>query len=176
MKKINALLILTAACIIVSCGDNKRSKNYNAKTQVDAQALGFIKQATESGITEIKASAVAENLSKNPKVIRFAKMMVEDHTETQKELAQLAENKLVDKTDTISIAHQKTIDSIARLSGVGFDKAYINMMIKDHQQGIGNYEDASRNRIEAVQAFAKKILPALKMHLDSAKAIAATLK
>src|SRR6185312_7174603 len=126
MKSTRPLFILLAiAAITASCGDDKRAKNFNNKTLVDGEGLSFIKQATEAGLTEIKASAIAETLSKNARVVRFAKMMIDDHTEAGKELSQLADSKLVDKADTISIAHQKTIDRIAKLSGPAFDKAYM---------------------------------------------------
>ncbi|QKJ29943.1 DUF4142 domain-containing protein [Mucilaginibacter mali] len=178
MKKTTPLFLLPIVLVtIASCtGDNKRAKNFNNKTLVDGQALGFIKKASEAGLAEIKASAIAETLSKNPRVVKFAKMMVEDHTEAGKQLADLADNKLVDKVDTISVAHQKTIDSIARLSGQNFDKAYMGMMVKDHTLAVDLFQETTHNKNNAVQQFAKKTLPTIKMHLDSARAIEAGLK
>jgi putative membrane protein len=194
MKKFRILYLLPLLIILQSCEDkkgknfneksleanrgleNERAQSLNSKTQVDAQALGFIKVANESGLTEVKASALAQSISKNPRVVAFAKMMVSHHTMLNKELAQLALDKHVTRADTISRQHQKTIDSISKLPKNNFDKAYMNMMVKDHVDAVNLFEKTTSNRYNAVQDLAKKTLPKLKMHLDSARAIAASLK
>lgn len=173
---ISLFLLLAAAVIAVSCGNERKAKNFNNKTQVDDVSESFIKKATEAGFTEIKASAIAETLSKNPRVVRFAKMILEDHTEINKTIVQIDDNKFANNADSISAGHQKKIDSIARLSNVTFDKAYMNMMLNEHNKAIVLFEEASANKNTAVQQFAKKTFPTIKMHLDSAKAIAVSLK
>jgi putative membrane protein len=170
------LLLPLLASIIASCGDNQKAKNFNNKTLVDGQGMEFIKTANEAGLTEVKASTIAGTMSKNPRVIGFAKMMIDDHTQAGKELTDLADDKMVDQSDLLKPEHQKTIDSIAKLSGPSFDKAYMNMMVNDHIQAVALFEKTSSNKNNAVQKFARKMLPALKMHLDSARVIAASLK
>jgi putative membrane protein len=177
MRNFRPVLFLPILAIaIVSCGDNKKSNNYNAKTQVDAEGLGFIKLANESGLTEIKASSLAESISKNPRVVNFAKMMVADHSKAAQELNKLAQDKMVIKSDTLTVEHQQKMDSLKKLTGGNFDKAYMDMMLKDHIKAVELFDKASGDRIPAVQDFAKKTLPALKMHLDSAKSINSSLK
>ncbi len=156
--------------------ENTRAQNLNSKTQVDDQALDFIKIASESGLTEIKASTLAQVTSKNPRIINFAKMMIMDHTQANKDLTQLADNKMVIRADSISRKHQKTIDSINQLPKTNFDKAYMGMMVKDHIAAVKLFKETTTNRYEAVQSLAKKTLPKLKMHLDSARAIYSSLK
>jgi putative membrane protein len=176
MKKIIPLcLLLSAAITIQSCEQNQPAKNYNGKTEVDQDGIDFIKRATESGLTEIKASALAQNMSKNPRVISLAKMMIADHTQTGQEITKVAKDKLVDQSENISVEHKKTIDSLTKLTG-GFDKAYADMMVKDHEQAVILFEAASKDRIAEVQNVAKSILPKLKMHLNSARDLAASLK
>jgi putative membrane protein len=177
MKNSGWLYLLFAGAIMIqSCGDNQKAKNYNDKTLVDGEGLHFIKQANDAGLTEIKAARVAENNSQNPRVISFAKMMVADHMQVGDELARLASNKLVDDPDTPSIAHQAAIDSLSKLSAGEFDHAYMQMMVKDHEQAVDLFTETTGNKNVAVRNFARKILPTLKMHLDSAKAIYASLK
>ncbi len=51
-------------------------------------------------------------------------------------------------------------------------KAYMSMMVDDHQKDIDQFEKASNKANDAnLKAFASKALPVLRMHLDSAKAI-----
>lgn len=177
MKNLKPLYFLLAlALVIQACGDNQRAKNFNDKTLVDGGGLRFLKQGNEGGLTEIKASTLAETVSKNQRVSNFAKMMIADHTQAGKELSDLAKNKLVDLNDSLSIEHQKTIDSLAKLSNGDFDKAYMKMMVNDHMEAVSLFEEASNNKNNAVQKLARKTLPTLKMHLDSAKAIYTSLK
>lgn len=177
MKNLTPLCLLFAGVLALqACDDNQKAKNYNDKTLVDQQGLAFIKTANEAGLTEIKVSTLAETMSKNPRVIGFAKMMIADHTQAGKELTQLADKKLVDKSDSVKTEHQKTIDSLSKLTDSNFDKGYMNMMVKDHEAGVNLFKDATNNKNSAVQKFAKNILPTLQMHLDSAKAIYSSLK
>jgi putative membrane protein len=177
MKKHQLLYLLMPVIFLQACNrDNKRAKNFNDKTLVDQQGMMFIKQANESGNTEIQASALAQSISKNPRIVGFAKMMIADHKQAGMEIGTLANDKLVNKHDTLNVAHQKLIDSIKTLKSVSFDKAYMNMMLKDHMEAVKLFEDASVNKNLDVQKLAKKILPKLKMHLDSAKAINSSLK
>jgi len=178
MKKINYLSVLLLVLLITfsSCYDNQRAKNYNEKTLVDDYGLNFINTVAEGGLTEIKASTVAQNTSQNPRVTAFAKMMIADHTKVSNELSELAKIKFVDKATKINEAHQAMIDSLSKLSGAGFDQAYMEMMVKDHEAAVKLFAHTSSNKNRAVRDLARKFLPTIKMHLDSAKAINAGLK
>ena len=177
MKNLKLLcILLVSMSVIESCGDNQKAKNFNNKTIVDGDALNFIQTATESGLVEIKASTLAEKTSTNQRVIALAKMIIADHLQAGKELSELAKDKLVNKTDILSAAYQKTIDSLAKLNNASFNKAYANMMVTDHIKAVKLFEGATNNRNNDIQQLAKKILPKLKMHLDSAQIIFASLK
>ena len=168
--------ILLFALVVQSCVDNKRAKNYNDKTLVDEGGLSFIKNGIEGGLTEIKASTIAQTTSKNMRVVNFAKMMITDHTSAGNELMKVESSKLMDKVDTISGDHQQMIAALAARSGADFDKAYMKMMIDDHKKTIQLFTDASYNTSQTIQNFAKKNLPVIRMHLDSANAIYTSLK
>ena len=170
-----ALLALSTT----ACNDNKRAKNFNEKTLVDDQALGFIKGAHEAGMTEIKAATVAQSKSQNPRVINFAKMMIADHSSMDKDLIKLADDKYVNlkaATDTLNPDHQMMIAGMTKLSGPAFDKAYMQMMVQDHSKVVEMFKDVTNNTNKAVNKLAEKSIPKLLAHLDSAKAINASLK
>jgi putative membrane protein len=57
-----------------------------------------------------------------------------------------------------------------------FDKAYIQEVIGEYEQQIILFNAASMNKNINVSDFAKKTLPVLKAHLDSAKVISLSLK
>ncbi|MGN6640118.1 MAG: DUF4142 domain-containing protein, partial [Mucilaginibacter sp.] len=57
-----------------------------------------------------------------------------------------------------------------------FDKAYMEMMVDGHKEAVDLFRQGKENRANAVQNFAAEYLPTIGMHLDSAKAILASLK
>lgn len=143
---------------------------------IDESSVSFIQQGLEAGQTEIKASEVAEANSKNPHILSFAKAIIMAHDTTNDALEQIAITNRVRGGDSISTVHQKTIANIKSLSGNAFDKAYIQLMVTEHQNAIKLYNAATNDRLDAIQTFARRALPVLKMHLDSANLICATLK
>lgn len=170
---ISALGLIIA---VSSCMDNRRAKNYNDKTLADDEGLSFIKNGIEGGRTEIKASELAKKNSTNPRVISFADMMITDHTAATNELKNIQSAKLVDVAPGITSEHQVKIDSLAAKTGVAFDKAYMTMMVADHESAEKLFAEATNNTSNMIQDFSRKLLPKIQMHLDSAKAILAGLK
>jgi putative membrane protein len=102
--------------------------------------------------------------------------MVANQASAGDELEKIAINNKVRGGDSVSTAHQQAIANIAALSGTDFDKAYIQLVVTNHQNAVKLYSAATNDRIEDIQRFARKTLPVLKMHLDSANTINAGLK
>jgi putative membrane protein len=170
-------IILLGTSFIACNEENRKAKNYNEKTLVDDKGLVFIKTANEASLAEIKSATLAQSKSQNPRVINFAKMMIADHTAAGNELQKLADNKDVTHNDNvISKEHQQMINNLTKLNGLQFDKAYMGMMVTDHVKTIDNFKSITRNTSKNLVDFSEKTLPKLTMHLDSAKAINASLK
>jgi putative membrane protein len=49
-------------------------------------------------------------------------------------------------------------------------------MVTDHEKTVDLFKEETQEREPSVQTLARKTLPTIEMHLDSAKAIAATLR
>jgi len=175
-NQFHILLGVIVLFVVSSCQDNRHAKNYNDKTLVDDEGLSFIKNGLEGGMTEIKASGLAKTNSTNPRVVSFADMMIADHTDAGNELKTIESAKMVDARDTISAEHKQMIANLSTLSGASFDKAYIKMMIADHEKAIKLFTEATGNTSNLIQNFSRKTLPKIQMHLDSAEAISASLK
>jgi putative membrane protein len=173
----NTLCSLSAMMVmffISSCMNNKPAKNYNHL--IDEGSVAFIQQGLEDNQAELKASKIAQSVSKNPRVLSFSKMIILDHASAGDELEKIGINNKVRGGDSISVAHQKNINSLTSLTDKDFDKAYIQMMLNTHQSAVKSYSIASTDKIEEIQKFARKTLPTLKMHLDSANSIYVDLK
>ena len=176
MKTIIYIAMASSLSIFtLSCSNHRRAKNYN-KTTVDNIDLNFIKNGMEEELTEIKASGIVKTHSKNPKVIGFANMITNNHTTTVEGLKRIESDNQIDEKDSINNSDKQRIDSISKLSGANFDKAYMHIMIDDHRKAIRLFYAASQDINDHIQKFARKTLPVLQMHLDSAKLINAGLK
>jgi len=174
--KVLLALLVPALYVVTSCDDPKKANNYNQETTVDQSGLNFINTAIDGGRTEVKLSAAAVHISQNPRIVSFAKMMITDHTKGIEELKVLRKKELINPHDALSPEHKKLVDSLSKLSGTEFDKAYMEVMVADHEKTVDLFKEETQERAPSVQTLARNILPTIEMHLESAKAIAATLK
>lgn len=176
MKKLLfALSFATISVFVASCA-YKQAKNYNNETNADQEGLAFIKNGIEGGLTEIKASSLAITNSSNPRVLNLAKMMINDHTAAGDQFQKIKADKDVMSEDRISTPHMEKINALSEKKGAEFDKAYVEMMVEDHENAVELFAGATRNNAPEIEDFAKKTLPTIQMHLDSSKAVLASLK
>ena len=102
--------------------------------------------------------------------------MITDHSAAAAKLDTLKINELVYGPNILNVDHVKMIDSLSKLSGGDFDKAYMQVMVNDHEKAVDLFKEGGENRDAAVKSYADETLPTIEMHLESAKAILASLK
>lgn len=176
INKFNFIAIaLFAAFAIQSCTED-RGNSYTSKTKVNAEGLKFIRTAHEAGLTEIAASKIAKKNSTNSQVTAFADMMIADHEELGKDVDTLAKNKFVTVIADVNHEHKIILDSLAKKTGPEFDKAYMEMMVADHEEATELFKENTESNYTAVREVAKKALPKLEEHLKKAKEIKSSLK
>ena len=129
----------------------------------------FYQQALSGGEKEIAASKMAEK-SGNAQVKDLAKAVIADHTALgDKVKAAAGANAPTPATPDTSALTGKT--------GADLDKAYVDMMVADHQKDIPMFENASKNAsTDKAKQLASAALPKLKKHLDMAQKTQASLK
>jgi putative membrane protein len=173
---IGLLLGLFALIGLPSCESNKRANNYNNKALVDDSGMLFLKNGAEASLATVKASGLAISNSKNQQVIQFAKAMIDDHTLLADNLRKLEIDNFVTSNDTINAAHQQVIAALAQKKAAEFDKAYMELLVTQHEQELALFKTAGLNKNLNVSDFARKAVPSLQAHLDSAKMIMMALK
>ena len=152
------------------------SSNISGPVAVSKTDEAFIMTAADGGMTEVQASQVAQSQAANPRVKQFASMMVTDHTKAGDQLKSLAQSKNVPVPPGISDEHRKAVSSLQQKTGNDFDKAYMKMMVKDHEETVHDFEKGGDEAQDSsLKQFITATLPTLRMHLDSAKAIEKTL-
>lgn len=148
------------------------SSNIAGPVSVSKADEGFIADAADGGMTEIKASQLAQSQATSPRIQQFASMMVTDHNKLGDQLKSIAQSKNVPLPPDVSDKHQKMLDELKQKSGSAFDKAYMHMMVKDHASTVDAFQKAAGSvQDSSLRSFVVTALPTIRMHLDSARAI-----
>jgi putative membrane protein len=131
----------------------------------------FIENAAKGGLFEVQVAKLAESKASDQAVKDFAKLLVDQHTNANNELTQLANNKGVELPAAPGFMQRHSVNSLAKRSGADFDKHFVSEVgIKDHQKDIKEFEKAGKDAKDPdVKAFIEKTLPTLREHLAQAQ-------
>ncbi|HEY9005384.1 DUF4142 domain-containing protein [Ohtaekwangia sp.] len=185
MKKyVHALFLLAIMIAAVSCGNKQQDSKEEAQdankeklSDTDLKADGdFAVEAADGGMLEVQLGKLAESKAIDPQVKAFGQSMVADHGKANEELKSLAQQKNITIPDSLSDKNRKKYDELSQKSGTEFDKAYVSMMVDDHEKDIDAFRKESEKGNDAdLKAWATAKLPTLTHHLEMAKQAKETL-
>jgi putative membrane protein len=73
--------------------------------------------------------------------------------------------------------HEDNVESLSKKSGADFDKAYVDLMVRDHKEDVNKFEKASGEIQDAtLKQWVSSTLPVLKNHLAEAEKLQAQVK
>jgi putative membrane protein len=134
-------------------------------SSLSAKDKTFMKKAAKGGMMEVAMGQIAEQKAQSDDVKSFGKRMVTDHSKANDELKSIASKKGVQLP---SKEHSGKWTS---------DKAYMDMMIKDHEKDLAEFEEeASGGSDPDVKKFADDTAKMVQEHLDLAKETQGKLK
>ena len=131
---------------------------------------------------EVLAAAEAQKKVSSQEVKEYAKMLQTEHAKNQKMVMTLGEKMKATPADTkavdqLRVKGAETLAGLVPLEGKEFEKAYMDAMVKDHQEVLtmidGKLLPAAKD-----DALKKQLMETKKhvsMHLDQAKMIQAKL-
>jgi putative membrane protein len=130
----------------------------------------FVDEAARGGKMEVDLGRLAEQNASDAKVKQFGARMVKDHTKLNNELAAVAKSIGLTVPTALSAEQQTEYAKLAKLSGTKFDKAYMDLMVKDHTNDLAAFqkEEAATQNPKLKGAVAKAI-PIIQEHLNMAK-------
>lgn len=132
----------------------------------------FLQRASEANAAEVKISQAAQTRATASDVKAFADRMVEDHSASNRELDALAKRKNVALTAAPDAAHLIGIGKLQKLQAVEFDRAYVHLMIQDHEAGAKLFEQAARDAVDTdVRKFAQTALEMWRAHAAAAQSL-----
>lgn len=130
----------------------------------------FAVNAVDGGMLEVRLGELAMKQSKSPLVKGFAQAMTTDHGKANDELKTIAANLKIAIPDNLTDKSQQKYDELAQLKGADFEKAYADLMVKDHQETIEIFRaEANNGQQTELKEWAKEKLPTLEHHLKMAQ-------
>jgi putative membrane protein len=133
--------------------------------KLSASDRKFIVAAAKGGQMEVEWGKLAAQNGQDPNVKKFGNRMVTDHSKANNELMALA------KEEGVSLPHAKAPGKWKS------DKDYINMMVKDHEKDLAEFQNEASNGTDPdLKKFADKYSKVVQVHLDMAKGIQSKLK
>ena len=149
-------------------------KEKSAKGGDDARRASRIAQAD---IAEVAAGKLGASKASSDEVKKFAQHMVDDHGKHLNELRSMAKSKNMTLPTAPDKKHQDAMKKLESAKGEDFDRQFMAMMVKDHQDALKLAQDTAKNAQDPdLKADAEKTSKVIQQHLDEAKKIASSLK
>ncbi|MBD2723088.1 DUF4142 domain-containing protein [Hymenobacter armeniacus] len=127
----------------------------------------FLTKAASGGMLEVELGKQVAARALTPEAKQFAQQMVSDHTKSNAELMALATKKNITLPTVLGDDHAKVLKDVTEEKGIKMDQEYLKEMLKDHQEDVKEFTDASIKASDPdIKAFAAKNVPVLQMHLD----------
>jgi len=130
----------------------------------------FIDQAARGSLAEIELGRLAQKNASQGQVKSFGDRMAADHSKAFEELKRIAAAKGRALPAEPDKEMRGQIDKLQAVTGPGFDRAYMNLMVADHRRDVADFRKEARSgKDPQVKAFAARTLPTLEDHLKHAR-------
>lgn len=158
-----------------SSGMSKSSSSMSS-SKLSSADTKFVKDAAQGGMEEVELGKLAAQKASDPDVKSFGQKMVDDHSKANDQLQQLASQKGVTLSPTLSSTKKGDVNKLSKLSGAAFDRAYVSMMVKDHKQDVAEFQKESAKAKDAdLKSWASTTLPTLQDHLTMVQGISSKM-
>lgn len=152
-------------------------KTAGANGQLSRADQKFLMEAAQGGQAEVALGKIAAEKASNDAVKQFAQRMVDDHSKANEALMSVAGQKQVAVPSEPSAKQKADAKRIEAMKGPAFDAAYMEHMVRDHEQDVAAFQKASQQVSDAdVKQFAQQTLPTLKEHLTEARRVRTEVK
>lgn len=137
-----------------------------------ASDKAFATSAGRGGIAEVEMGKLASDHAANADVKQFGQRMVDDHGKANDELKAWAAKNSMTLPSEPGAKEKAELKRLSGLNGTAFDRAYMAIMVADHNKDVSEFQRASNTAKNAdLKAWAGKTLPTLKEHQQMARDI-----
>jgi putative membrane protein len=161
----------TAATGQTSTAQTSTAQQIQAEMRND---LPFLREAASANMMEVQLGQLAQSKASNAAVKQFGQRMVTDHNRLEQQLSSTVSRNGIELNAQLNSDHQAKVSRLQSLSGAEFDKAYMSMMIQDHQTDAAKFDQQSLSADSPqIRALATNALPILQQHLTLAQQVGA---
>jgi putative membrane protein len=170
------LSVLAWAGSAVAQDQNGRYYNEGNAPPISPSTSEFLQQAAIGNMAEVRMGMIARNRASDPAVRDFGDQMVQDHSQAIDQLRDMARDKGWPLPGTLDTEHRMAIQRLRSRSGDDFDRLYMRMMVRDHQEDVAMFRDYARNGDDPdLRAWARETLPTLYRHRQLAWQTSSTM-
>lgn len=155
---------------------NRQNTTEQNQNRLSSSDRLFMERAAQGNMAEIRLSQLALQRASSDEVKQYAQQMIDQHTQANNQLMQLARQKNVTLPRQLDAQHQQIERQLQRLSGASFDQAYMRAMVNDHAQTAALFQrQTEQGKDRDVVAFASQLLPAIQQHYAMANSMVRNL-
>ena len=130
----------------------------------------FIKDAIEGNLAEVQMGQLAQKNGASQGVKDFGQMLATDHSQANTKATSVASSLKVTPPTEPNAKQKKEYDTMSKLNGAAFDRAFATHMVADHKKDIAAYQKAAKKK-DAAGQYAQETLPTLQKHLQGAQSL-----
>jgi putative membrane protein len=145
-----------------------------APRSMNATDRDFATTAAISGMVEVAASQLALTHASDPQVISFARMMVQQHSAANDQLAAIMRARGVNPPTALPKTQVDELSALGMRNGPDFDRAYIERAgVRAHQDAIAMFQRQMPQVADPdLRAWGANTLPVMQQHLTMAQDLA----
>ncbi|MFL5753371.1 MAG: DUF4142 domain-containing protein [Bacteroidia bacterium] len=181
MKLLYACIPALLLTMMLSCNDNPEagrgpSVNWN-NPEKGKKDKDFLSAAYSAGLMEIEAANYVENMLGSKTVKDLAVAMVSAHSAMNDRIKSIADKEKISLPEGLTPEQRQKILSLQSKGGSSPDKAYADLLVKDHTVAVALFQKASKNaKDKNVKEFFSEELSEIQHHLEMATAARTKLK
>jgi putative membrane protein len=129
----------------------------------------FVVRAAVTNMAEIELGQLALEKSADPAIRRYATQLIKDHQAAQARLKSIAATAKIALPGAVDDEHRMHKEKLAELVGADFDKQYVALMQKGHEQAQKLLESAKSANLDVpLKTYASETLATVKAHAAEA--------
>ncbi|MET0387265.1 MAG: DUF4142 domain-containing protein [Polyangiales bacterium] len=137
-----------------------------AAVQMTLQDSEVIDRLHAANVIEVEAGKLAADRALSPEVKRYGDLSARDHARADQELEAFAKRYGI----KLSNVDARKLETLRSLEGADFDRAFLTMMVRDHQNAIHMVKTAQgRAENSEVRTLLDRALPMLQQHEEHAQ-------
>ena len=133
----------------------------------------FLKEASEGNLFEVNLAKLALQKSQDSNVRKFAQQMITDHEKLARDMKPLATKLGVKVASSPGIGDRAKYEELKLKSGISFDRAYVETMVKDHNDDLKKFiEETQKTTNPEVKTAVSKAQDTIREHTEMIDKIA----